>query len=1819
MTVRCKSFLSVCVLACTAIFFSVYAQDYDVRYDGSELRSFPSGGEAGEGDADGSNGGSGADLEGIGAQEEQAALSAAEEVAGLAADVAGAVEVAANAVNEESVTADSAEEGDPVRISDGSFIYRARDNILTRNWKDTNPQSRMIGDGWFLNIESRIIRGITSGTGQAVSRYQACLNRVRPHENTLREIANTSHTIRARYERVQALVATLEGELSRLVKAGQDAAVLEAFNARSGTASFPPAWTKTGNGNLTLLDEEGTPFFCVPASEGVWKPALDQFRHEWTVTSTNGKNAMYASGFRAVHRTGRELRYDENGCLREIRREPVSARRILEKDVNVRESVYWDTILLARNENGNVTDAVRDDGSRLVFTYVNGKLLELTGEAGTVRYGYRQGRLVSVTSEDGQETTYEYGSHRLSSVTASNGAKTAIIRNTPPEGKRKVVSTVSPRGNAEYFNWNEGRRELEYTSTIGERRVHRFDEQGRPLFRLDADGRETLWTYEGPWRECSSMSIDGSTWQYAYDSQRNLIQVAHPDRSLETWTYSGQTLTSYTDRDNITYAFSHDDRGNCTRITRAGITLYRASYYPGTSLLQSEQRGERPAVRWERDERGRINRRITAEGETYWTHDENGRINYISYADGKTLRISYTKNSLTETCSNGLEKTIAFDSARNPVSIRERDRITGETRTKTIVYDTERNPVELSDSLGIIARWVWDPAGRLTEEHLGEWSTHLAYTAGGFVRSIRKEKASSPAGHTVSVTQLIETTRYHEGIYSKRGSISTLFTSEGDLLNLRTGDDETIVERTPEGRFAALRGPDGSLQSVAVSLDLLCEDYFVDGQRERRVHRNSDGTIASVSSHDGSTTQYRHDSEGRITGARRDKTEYRFIRDGEGLVTAAHTLENGSLIAEERREFLESGRTEIRHSGEVSRTIRHNAWGEVISVTDGEGNTTTHERDERGRNIRITDAEGNSTQIAWNAIGLPERIEHPDGNVLTYTWNVWGKLERTVDAAGTVYEAVYDAESRLIRERSRPGKEIHYDYDGQGRVRIIGSAGEIDETRSWSNGGRTLERTSAGGILNRFRYDHRGNLVEETNRSGKTKTYERNEQGTLVGMRSFKGDRVTIQAPHMNAAGFPVAISDDFGRTEWSWSTGGQLVEQSDSATGEKTVFRHDKAGRLVEVLSPRRHLRYTRGRRGEIIRIEDSTTGMTVSLTYDSMLREISRKYGNGTSEQRQYDRAGRIIAVRQLDRRGTLVHGEAYVYDEQGRRTHTVDHQGFVTIFQYDHRSRINMIVHPWTEERSRSDRSEAEEQGIPLPPQSGRPETRYVPAAELALLRELSRTVLGSRALIAPLHTVWRESFTYTPDGQMASRSTPWGTIPYAYGSEGLLVSAGKTTFGYDGEGNLAEIKSLWKNTRYIYTDANRIAEVVVTDLRDGNTFRAQYEYDTLGRRVSACDSTGSETYTVYAGTGFDVLYERTTQAEPSRPTASDSRDSKSAPGDFSGIRYRHPDTAAESATPTQAMHRTASGFSGYRYPLANGGVLYGLGEAGKVSYFGGDAHGSVRSESDEAGAVRNVFTYDVYGKPLGEGTQPVYGYAGKPYGRQSGLYDFGYRDYAPQLAMFTSEDPVRDGSNWYAYCAFDPVNFLDWLGLMGVTVDFGIKSLTLAQFDRDARSLTVTHYEKTPEGSIVVSNLATMTVTAHSDVRNEINGLRSSPDIKTMPANAETPQYYYPRGFPDGTYAVGKSYTPSNTREMGTIAIPTNATQTVPTYGTTTPGRNNGGTYTATGTQVDAGYLIHLAGDYTLGCIGMNSQSNVNDYAALSDKAINSGGTSIIIAR
>jgi uncharacterized protein RhaS with RHS repeats len=61
----------------------------------------------------------------------------------------------------------------------------------------------------------------------------------------------------------------------------------------------------------------------------------------------------------------------------------------------------------------------------------------------------------------------------------------------------------------------------------------------------------------------------------------------------------------------------------------------------------------------------------------------------------------------------------------------------------------------------------------------------------------------------------------------------------------------------------------------------------------------------------------------------------------------------------------------------------------------------------------------------------------------------------------------------------------------------------------------------------------------------------------------------------------------------------------------------------------------------------------------------------------------------------------------------------------------------------------------------------------------------------------------------------------------------------------------------------------------------------------------------------------------------------------------------------------------------------------------------------------------------------------------------MYNYGYRDYQPEVARFTTIDPIRDGANWFAYVNNDPVNWVDLWGLACSASDYLARGIALVK--------------------------------------------------------------------------------------------------------------------------------------------------------------------------
>ncbi len=106
-----------------------------------------------------------------------------------------------------------------------------------------------------------------------------------------------------------------------------------------------------------------------------------------------------------------------------------------------------------------------------------------------------------------------------------------------------------------------------------------------------------------------------------------------------------------------------------------------------------------------------------------------------------------------------------------------------------------------------------------------------------------------------------------------------------------------------------------------------------------------------------------------------------------------------------------------------------------------------------------------------------------------------------------------------------------------------------------------------------------------------------------------------------------------------------------------------------------------------------------------------------------------------------------------------------------------------------------------------------------------------------------------------------------------------------------------------------------------------------------------------------------------------------------------------------------------------------------------YYSYDGHGSVVNISNEDGKSIKNYDYDAFGVELNKDANDtnLFRYCGEQYDNETDSIYLRARYYSPSLGRFTTEDPAKDGDNWYSYCAGNPVNSWDPSGLALIISD------------------------------------------------------------------------------------------------------------------------------------------------------------------------------------
>ena len=406
-------------------------------------------------------------------------------------------------------------------------------------------------------------------------------------------------------------------------------------------------------------------------------------------------------------------------------------------------------------------------------------------------------------------------------------------------------------------------------------------------------------------------------------------------------------------------------------------------------------------------------------------------------------------------------------------------------------------------------------------------------------------------------------------------------------------------------------------------------------------------------------------------------------------------------------------------------------------------------------------------------------------------------------------------------------------------------------------------------------------------------------------------------------------------------------------------------------------------------------------------------------------------------------LVFADGSLYDSKGAKTLSFDETFQVTRYTYDEFGRLASVSYPYSKEMFDYLSLNAVKSGLNYIDSSVEHGTTTLSASEQKKLQNLCASLNRSSQIQATVSSL-TEWFSYDTEGNMIERKTPFGVIKCEFDSENRLLFWGRAgSASYDRNGNLLHSKDRYSEKEFSYNAQNRMKTSLVRDLRKNLVIESSYKYDPFGRRTLHSSSESGSTRTAYMGLSFRELCSFKVESEI------EVRSHKINSEEQSVSRYLKTSGSGGfekggSAPASSSADRKKSGAFGNASLYALGDtpiLLTSIGtesqadesedSAYSTAALMSDLYGTVGASVGQDGALES-YRYDVFGSPVSAQTAE-FGFAGKHFDEATEMYDFGFRDYSSSHGRFSTQDPIRDGENWYSYCAGDPVNYVDLDGL------------------------------------------------------------------------------------------------------------------------------------------------------------------------------------------
>ncbi len=619
---------------------------------------------------------------------------------------------------------------------------------------------------------------------------------------------------------------------------------------------------------------------------------------------------------------------------------------------------------------------------------------------------------------------------------------------------------------------------------------------------------------------------------------------------------------------------------------------------------------------------------------------------------------------------------------------------------------------------------------------------------------------------------------------------------------------------------------------------------------------NGSGDLTSLTASNGSATTIDYNAQGlisSITEPGNQSNTYTYDSSGQHLLTftdefgmTTYTYATGPTAADANAltslTFADGTGIEWSYDaqGRIATTGRLNGSGpdaEVetyaypapggYSVTDADGNTTTHLIDDAGNCCTIIDPMGNITEYVFDANDNLVKIVAADAATTTYTYDANGNVTGETDALGNTIEFTYNRFAEPLTLVNQEGYTTSYQYDQYGNLLEQTNPDGTTQQYVYNDLGEVISSTDPDGQTITYTYNTNGQLTAENMPSGTSNTYKYDADGNMLtadgpgGDWSFTYDRQNL----------PTTIVEPYGTLTVQYGIDGNVTQIVDQ-TGFTVNYEYNSGGQLSEMT----------GTGGDLIE----------AYTYDPAGNVISETKGNGTSTDYLYNADGDVTEITNLAPGGSVNSQMTYAYNVVGdvasmtsgdvTTTYGYDADGELTSAS----SPVDTIVYAYDPD---GNRTSVTDNGVV---------TDYTSNSmnEYARVGDTSYQYDANGNLIAATTNGETTTYTFNALNQLTGVSGSTGTYSYTYDALGYQISAtanGQTTnnlidpFGlgnvaaqFDGSGNLIAHNTYGlglvsqvsvSGTSYYYDYNLQGSTVGITNA--AGVYVNQYSYDPFGQ--------------------------------------------------------------------------------------------------------------------------------------------------------------------------------------------------------------------------------------------------------------------------------------------------------------------------------------------------------------------------------------------------